>query len=213
MFTGIIEEMGRVNRIERRGYGAEITIACTTVIEDVHIGDSIAVNGTCLTVVRFNETSFTADAVQETLSRTTIGAIIPGVRVNLERAVPADGRLGGHIVQGHVDCTGVIRTVVKQQTGYLIQIEIPPEHLRYVVEKGSVALDGISLTVAALQSDTFTCAVIPHTFVATTLHTRKSGERLNVECDILGKYVERLMGLQHEKGGGLTEAMMRNMGY
>ncbi len=184
MFTGIVEELGTV----RSRTDGRFEFDATTVLEDAKIGDSIAVNGCCLTVVEFGEGWWAADAVEETLSRTNLGDLSPGDPVNFERPVRAADRLGGHIVQGHVDAVGEVVTPAPD-----LRIRIPRELARYVVEKGSITVDGCSLTVVEALDDGFTVAIIPHTTAVTTLGLRRPGDRVNLEVDLVAKYVERLL--------------------
>jgi len=193
MFTGIIEEVGRVTRVERGTGVTRLAVAGPLVATDSGIGDSIAINGTCLTVVRREGAELTFEAVPETLSRTNLGELQPGSAVNMERALAATGRLAGHIVQGHVDGVGTLQTIAPEHDSWRITVAVPPPLRRYLVEKGSVALDGISLTVASLTEEGFTVAIIPHTWQVTTLHARHPSDRVNVETDVLAKYVERLL--------------------
>jgi riboflavin synthase len=198
MFTGIVEELGTVREIEPNEGGARLEIAATTVLEDATIGASISVNGCCLTVVELTGSSWSADAVVETLARTNLGDLRAGDPVNLERPVRLADRLGGHVVQGHVDATGIVRAREPQSDdSVMIHFDAPDEILRYVVHKGSITVDGISLTVAAKFDDGFAVAAIPHTLAVTTLGARRVGERVNLEADVLAKYVESL--LQHEE--------------
>jgi riboflavin synthase len=194
MFTGIVEELGTMRTLVPNEGGARIEIEAGAVLDDATIGASISVNGCCLTVVELGDGWLAADAVIETLQRTNIGDLEPGAGVNLERPVRLSDRLGGHLVQGHVDATGTVRARTPQADGStLIRFDAPSEILRYVVHKGSITVDGVSLTVAAVHDDGFEIAVIPHTLAVTTLGTRQPGERVNLECDVLAKYVERLM--------------------
>ena len=194
MFTGIVEELGRVRRVTPNEGGARLELEASTVLDDVELGASIAVNGCCLTVVAYDDVSWSADAVIETLARTNLGDLQAGDRVNLERPVRLADRLGGHLVQGHVDATGTVRAREPQPDGStLLTIEAPPEVLRYVVHKGSITVDGVSLTVAGLEHDAFTIALIPHTLAVTTLGTCVPGTRVNLEADLVAKYVERLL--------------------
>ena len=194
MFTGIVEELGTVQTITPNSGGARIEIAATHVLDDAEIGASIAVNGCCLTVVALGEGCFAADAVTETLSRTDLGTLAPGDRVNLERPVRLQDRLGGHLVQGHVDAVGTLRLRTPEADGsQRVEFAAPEAVMRYVVEKGSITVDGISLTVAALSDDGFAVAVIPHTLAVTTLGTKQQGAAVNLEVDIVAKYVERLL--------------------
>jgi riboflavin synthase len=197
MFTGIVEELGRVRSIRGNAGGARLEIEAATVLDDATIGSSIAVNGCCLTVVELGDGHWSADAVVETLARTNLGDLAPGDPVNLERPVRLADRLGGHLVQGHVDATGLVRSRDAQADGSeLFGFDAPPEVLRYVVHKGSITVDGISLTVAGLDDESthagFSVAVIPHTLAVTTLGARAPGARVNLEVDLIAKYVERL---------------------
>ena len=193
MFTGIIEEVGTVKRIQRSGSSSFIEIQAKKVLEDVHLGDSIAVNGVCLTVTRFGGGMFRADVMNETLSRSSLGSLASGSPVNLERAMAAGGRFGGHIVSGHIDGTGTISDIRNDGIAVWYTVSAPPELLRYIVEKGSVAIDGISLTVAKVTDTSFSVSIIPHTAAKTILGTKKTGDTVNLENDIIGKYVEKLM--------------------
>ena len=201
MFTGIIEEQGFLIRLQRSGGETVLVIRADTVLRGTKVGDSIAVNGVCLTVTRINGDGFEADVMPETLRRSSLGRLNPGDPVNLERAMPADGRFGGHIVAGHVDGTGVIRGIRNEGNAVLFTISAEPEVLRYIVEKGSVAVDGISLTVVQVTSSDFTVSVIPHTRAVTSLSGKKAGDMVNLENDIIGKYVERLLQPAAEKKG------------
>ena len=194
MFTGIIEELGRVRAIDHREGGARLEITATTVVSDARVGDSIAVNGCCVTVVAHGDGWWAADAVSETLERTALGALELDDPVNLERPVRLTDRLGGHLVQGHVDAVGRLAARTPLPDGSSrITFSAPPEVLRYVVEKGSVAVDGISLTVAAVDDEHFEVAVIPHTLAVTTLGHKDAGAPVNLEADVVAKYVERLL--------------------
>lgn len=192
MFTGIIEEIGEIENIQRGSQSAVLHICCHHVLQDAKVGDSIAVNGVCLTVTTRGEKSYTADVMTETLNRSSLGDLKRGSRVNLERAMPADGRFGGHIVAGHIDGTGTIQSISKDEMAVWYKIQASPEILRYVVEKGSIAIDGISLTVAKVSEQDFSVSVIPHTRANTVLVDRGVGDRVNLETDIIGKYVEKL---------------------
>ena len=193
MFTGIVEEIGTVNGIRRGRHSAVLDIRAQTVLTDLKIGDSIAVNGVCLTVTAFDRTGFQADVMHETLNRSALRKLCSGSHVNLERAMPADGRFGGHIVAGHVDGVGTVAEVKRDDTAVWYTIEASPEILRYIVEKGSVAIDGISLTVARVASGSFSISAIPHTVRMTVLAERREGDLVNLENDVIGKYVERLL--------------------
>ena len=194
MFTGIIEELGRVRAIDRREGGARLEIAATTVVADARVGDSISVNGCCLTVVDSGDGWWAGDVVIETLERTALGSLEAGEPVNLERPLRMSDQLGGHLVQGHVDAVGHVAAKSPFADGSTrFTFSAPPDVLRYVVRKGSVAIDGISLTVASLADDTFDVAVIPHTLAVTTLGHKEQGAAVNLEADLIAKYVERLL--------------------
>ena len=212
MFTGIIEELGTINSISKNPASAVLTINASTVLEDVHTGDSIAVNGVCLTVTSFTDASFTADVMHETLNRSSLGALRPGSKVNLERAMSADGRFGGHIVSGHIDGTGRITDIKKDDNAVWYTISAPPDILRYIVEKGSIAIDGISLTIAYVDSRCFKVSIIPHTSANTTLALRKPGDTVNLENDCIGKYVEKLLQ-PYQKTGNITREFLLQNGF
>ncbi len=194
MFTGIIEELGSVRSIEERGENARIVISARVVTDGTHHGDSIAVNGVCLTALDIHPDSFAADVSRETLQRSTLGSLKPGVPVNLERAVTPATRLGGHIVQGHVDGRGQFAGVEDHGESWTIRIAYPQELGRYLVFKGSVAVEGISLTIAGLTGEYFEIAIIPKTWEVTNLSQLKPGDHVNLEVDVIAKYVERLLG-------------------
>lgn len=193
MFTGIIEEIGTVRRIERGAAGARLTIGAKTVLEGTKLGDSIATNGVCLTVVSMTADSFSADVMAESLRRSSLGALQSGSPVNLERAMPANGRFGGHIVSGHIDGTGTVSSQKREDNAVWVTVRTPASLLRYIVEKGSIAIDGVSLTVAAVDETSFAVSIIPHTGAQTILLDKKTGETVNLECDVIGKYVEKLL--------------------
>lgn len=196
MFTGIIEELGSVRGIEERGENARIVIDAKIVTEGTSHGDSIAVNGVCLTALDIHGDSFAADVSRETLLRSTLGSLKPGARVNLERAVTPQTRLGGHMVQGHVDARGQFVSVESHGESWTLRIAYPPEIARYLVFKGSVAVEGISLTIANLTEDYFEIAIIPKTWEVTNLSHLKPGDSVNLEVDVIGKYVERLLAFR-----------------
>lgn len=198
MFTGIIEEMGEIVSIQKASVSAVLSIQASKVLEGTQIGDSIAVNGICLTVTTIRGQVFTADVMAETLRRSSLGKLTKGSKVNLERAMAADGRFGGHIVSGHIDGTGVIASMKREENAVWVEITTPYELLRYIVEKGSIAIDGISLTVAALTDSSFSVSLIPHTGQETTLLSKKPGDLVNLENDIVGKYVERFLTMPSE---------------
>lgn len=193
MFTGIVEEVGEITGLRQTATSAVLGVRASTVLGGTKLGDSIAVNGVCLTVVRLTGDGFEGDVMPETLRRTNLGALRPKSRVNLERAMAADGRFGGHIVAGHVDGTGTITDLSPEGNAVWVTISAAPEILRYIVEKGSITIDGISLTVAYVDDTCFRVSIIPHTGQETTLLTRKPGYVVNLECDIIGKYIEKLM--------------------
>jgi riboflavin synthase len=191
MFTGIVETVGRVLSVERDGELVRILIEAPQIAEGVRVGDSVAVNGTCLTITRSNARSLAFDAVRETIERTALGALAEGSCVNLERAMRADARFDGHIVQGHVDATGRVRSVERQGADVRLAVETSETFAAELVPKGSVTIDGVSLTVVNVGEDGFDVALIPHTLAVTTLGERKPGDPVNLEADILGKYVKR----------------------
>ena len=193
MFTGIIEEVGEITGLRQTGTSTVLGVRAKTVLGGTKIGDSIAVNGVCLTVVRLTGDGFDGDVMPETLRRTNLGKLKPKSRVNLERAMAADGRFGGHIVAGHVDGTGTITELKPEGNAVWVTVSAAPELLRYIVEKGSITIDGISLTVAYVDESCFKVSIIPHTGEETTLLTRTAGYEVNLETDIVGKYVEKLM--------------------
>lgn len=209
MFTGLIEEIGTVRRIERGAKGARLTIAADTVLENTKIGDSIATNGVCLTVVALTDDSFSADVMAESLRRSALGSLQSGSPVNLERAMPADGRFGGHIVSGHIDGTGSVLSQRREDNAVWVTIKTPAPLLRYIVEKGSIAIDGVSLTVAAVTDTDFSVSIIPHTGAQTILLGKKPGDPVNLECDVIGKYVEKLTA-PHKTGGISTNFLAEN---
>lgn len=217
MFTGIVEEVGTLKAIRKGAHSAVLEIQAKVVLEDIHLGDSIAVNGVCLTATSFSPSGFTADVMHETLNRSALSALRPGSRVNLERAMAANGRFGGHIVAGHVDGVGTVRRIEKDDNAIWYTIAAGPEILRYVVEKGSITIDGISLTVARVDSDSFAISAIPHTVSVTVLADRKPGDTVNLETDIIGKYVEKLLQTpppaEEEKKSGITREFLTRYGF
>ncbi len=193
MFTGIIEEIGKVNRISKGSESAVIEINASKIMDDVKLGDSIAVNGVCLTCTKLVSNGFTADIMAETLRRSSLGELKAGSHVNLERAMKADGRFGGHIVSGHIDGTGIISEIRSEDNAVWYSIKASESLLRYIVLKGSIAIDGISLTVAYVDNECFRVSIIPHTLKETVLSERKKGDIVNLENDIISKYVEKLL--------------------
>ena len=193
MFTGIVEEIGTIRSIRRGAHSSALTIGADVVLGDLKVGDSVAVNGVCLTATALLDGAFTADVMHETLDRSSLGALSPGSHVNLERAMAADGRFGGHIVSGHIDGTGTIAERRRDDNAVWYTVSASPALLRYIVEKGSITIDGISLTVARVETDRFSISAIPHTVAVTILSEKRPGDTVNLETDIIGKYVERLL--------------------
>ena len=206
MFTGIVEELGALVGIQRGAGSARITLSAAKILEDAHIGDSISVNGVCLTVTDLSNKAFTADVMPETLSKTNLGALKAGEPVNLERALSFGGRLGGHLVSGHIDGVGLLTGLEKQDIATLITIRAPEEVMRYIINKGSIAIDGTSLTVVDFNSDSFRVSLIPHTAKYTVLGRKKVGATVNLEGDLIGKYVERLLSGPARGADGAKES-------
>lgn len=194
MFTGLVEEIGKVESIIKSEKSASITIKGDKVLKDVILGDSIATNGVCLTVTSFGGKKFTVDVMAETMRKSNLKNLSPGDEVNLERALRVGDRLGGHIVSGHIDGTGIIKGYEKEDNAIWITISASSDILKYIVQKGSIAIDGVSLTVAYIDESVFKVSIIPHTKEMTTLLRKKVGDEVNLECDMLGKYIEKLLG-------------------
>lgn len=194
MFTGLVEEVGVIRQISRSGMAMELTVQCRKVLEGTQLGDSIAVNGVCLTVTRLGSDFFAADVMPETMKRTNLGHLQPSSPVNLERALAAGQRMGGHFVQGHVDGVGTIIERRPFENAVLFGFRVPPELTHYMVEKGSIAVNGISLTLVEVGSDFFTVSVIPHTLRETQLQSARVGDMVNIECDMIGKYIAKWVG-------------------
>ena len=214
MFTGIVEEVGTVKKIVHGQHSAVLTIHAETVLGHTRIGDSIAVNGVCLTVTRLLPDGFSADVMHETLNRSALAQLAANSAVNLERAMPADGRFGGHIVAGHVDGVGRVTAIRRDDTAVWYTVQASPAILRYVVEKGSITIDGISLTVAAVDNTGFSVSAIPHTVSQTNLRQRRRGDPVNLETDIIGKYVEKLLRPgQEEAHSPITKEMLSHYGF
>ena len=214
MFTGIIEELGRIRSVEKRGDGARLVVSASTVLEGTSEGDSIAVNGVCLTALDVRADSFSADGSAETLQRSTLGRLRTGSPVNLERAVTPSTRLGGHMVQGHVDARGRFVHAIAHDGSWTVRIAYPPEIARYLVFKGSVAVEGISLTIAGLADDWFEIAVIPKTWEVTNLSSLQPNDEVNLEADIIAKYVERILSVSaNSKPSTLTKEKLKELGY
>jgi len=211
MFTGLIEEVGTVLIAEKRSGGLILTVKASEVIKNAATGDSISINGACQTVTSFNTSSFCVTAVEETLKRTTLGELRSGDKVNLETSLTLNKKLGGHLVQGHVDCTGKISEIRDQGTGIIVKIEFPDTYSKYLIHVGSVTIEGISLTVADFTSGSFKVSIIPHTWENTNLKYKKTGSRVNLEFDVLGKYVESI--LKQKGQGGITKEWLNEMGF
>lgn len=218
MFTGLVEETGQIRSVRRAGRSLHLTVGARTVLEGMRQGDSIAVNGVCLTVVRFDPGSFTADVMPETYEKTSLGSLTPGSAVNLERTMAVGDRFGGHIVQGHVDGIGRITALEQDEIAWLVTVAAPAELLRFMVPKGSVAIDGISLTVVDVTDQHFRVSLIPHTWAVTSMKERRPGDPVNLEVDILAKYVERMLTARFAetpgaKARGVTEAFLKEHGF
>ena len=216
MFTGIVEEVGTMQGVRMGSQSGEIHLQASKVLEGTQLGDSIAVNGVCLTVTRMTGDGFTADVMPETLRRTNLGRLNSDSRVNLERAMAAGGRFGGHIVSGHIDGVGTIRSMRREENAVWVTIAAPTPILRLIVEKGSIAIDGVSLTVAEVTSETFSVSIIPHTGAQTILLSKRPGEQVNLENDVVGKYVQRLLEpyqTETPKSGGITEEFLMQYGF
>lgn len=212
MFTGIIEEIGKIQGIQKGASWAILSVQALEIMQDIHLGDSIAVNGVCLTVTSISPNGFTADVMHETLNRSSFGKLRVGNPVNLERAMPASGRFGGHIVSGHIDGTGTVSDILKDANAVWYTIKTSLPILRYIIEKGSIAIDGISLTVARVYKDSFSVSIIPHTTSLTTLSIRRIGDLVNLENDSIGKYVERLMGKEFQNNN-ITAGFLGKHGF
>ncbi len=210
MFTGIIEEIGKIKAIRRGSKSVELEIEAAKVLEDTRIGDSIATNGVCLTVTKLGSNCFSADVMPETMLRSSLGVLKPGDRVNLERAVCLNSRLGGHLVAGHVDGMGTISDKKRDDNAIWLTVSASPDILRYIIEKGSVAIDGVSLTVAYVDGSVFKVSVIPHTQEETTLTSKNVGAVVNLENDMIAKYVEKLLGVCKPERGLSLEFLQAN---
>lgn len=217
MFTGIIEEVGTIASVRSGSVSSRLTISGSRIFDDLHLGDSVAVNGVCLTAAAIGNGTFDADVMAETLRRSNLGSLRPGSRVNLERAMLAGGRFGGHIVSGHIDGTGSIAEMRREENAVWVTVKAPSSIIRLIVEKGSIAIDGISLTVAELGQDYFKVSIIPHTGEETILLSKKPGDAVNLENDVIGKYVERLMDFgkteEPAPGGGVSLEMLMANGF
>lgn len=215
MFTGIVEELGTVRSVRRGAHSSVLSISAKEVLSDLKVGDSVAVNGVCLTATTVDSGGFTADVMHETLNRSSLGALTAGSHVNLERAMAANGRFGGHIVSGHIDGTGTITALKQDDNALWYTVSAPPALLRYIVEKGSVAIDGVSLTVAAVGESWFSISAIPHTVAVTLLGEKGVGDVVNLENDVIGKYVEKLLRPQTQEAAksSLTLEFLAEHGF
>ena len=217
MFTGLIEEVGTIRNIKRGTKSCVLTVGCKEILKGTKVGDSIATNGVCLTVTELGSDYYTVDVMPETLDRSSLGQLQTGSRVNTERAMASDGRFGGHIVSGHIDGMGTVEAIEEDDNAVWYTIAAGPELLRYIVEKGSIAIDGISLTVAYVDDHCFKVSIIPHTRQETNLVDKRIGSIVNLECDVIGKYVEKLMQPKETqaqpKQSRITEEFLREYGF
>ncbi|MFA5805696.1 MAG: riboflavin synthase [Melioribacteraceae bacterium] len=213
MFTGIIEETGKILLAENIAGGKRLKISAARIFDDLNVDDSVSVNGVCLTVTRLDGNSFWCDAVGETLNKTTLANVKQNDEVNLERALCLTDRLGGHLVQGHINGIGVITRLTKLGENFSLEIEIPIELVKYVVDEGSITIDGISLTVAKIIDRKIKISIIPHTWSKTNLKQRKMGDRVNIETDIFAKYVEKILQSSKNEGNKFTDNWFKNLGY
>jgi len=215
MFTGIVEEIGTIQGIRSGANSSTLTIKGDVIFDDMKLGDSIAVNGVCLTVASFSKNTFDADVMHETLKRSSTGELKSGSSVNLERAMPANGRFGGHIVTGHIDGTGTISNIKRDDNAIIYTVKTTSNVMKYIVEKGSIAIDGISLTIVSITADSFSVSIIPHTAKSTILSEKKVGDTVNLENDVIGKYVEKLMSFEQESKpqSKITQEFLTKFGY
>ncbi len=213
MFTGIIEEVGTLEKIDRITDGFRIKVNASLITDDLRVNDSVAVSGVCLTVIKKEQNGFWVEAVGTTLEKTTMKMIKQNSCVNLERAVRLSDRLGGHLVQGHVNGIGIIKKIQKIAENYFVEIQIPGELEKYVIPEGSIAVDGISLTIAKLSNNIIGLSIIPHTWTHTNLQHKKVSDEVNIETDVIAKYVEKLLGTKNSEKNFLTDALLKEMGY
>lgn len=201
MFTGIIEEVGRLISRRKRGNGLIYKIKADIIVDDVKVGDSININGTCQTVTGFDRDSFEVEAIGETLSRTNLGQLQVEDRINLERSLTPSSRLGGHLVSGHIDCVGVIAGIIRREEQVDVTVNYPEEYSHYLIKKGSIAMEGISLTVVDCQTESYQVSLIPHTWESTNMVFKKIGDKINLEFDLIAKYIEKMINSRDSKGG------------
>ncbi len=216
MFTGIVEEMGKIVRVEKGAKSSRLTVSGDKIFSDLKLGDSVATNGVCLTVTSFSKGIFTANVMNETLKRSNLGELRQGSMVNLERAMIANGRFGGHIVSGHIDGTGVITKIEQDDIAVWYTIRADRKIMKYIIEKGSVAIDGISLTIAKVTDNDFAVSLIPHTAKETVLGYKKTGDTVNLENDVVGKYIEHFLSFKEEpetKSSGITKEFLLKAGF
>lgn len=213
MFTGIVEELGTIANMQQTGEAMKLTISAQTILADVNLGDSIAVNGICLTVTSFSPHSFTVDVMPETMRTTSLQSLSRGWTVNLERAMSANGRFGGHFVTGHIDGIGTIIDKKRSYNAVYYKIQLPNELLRYCLQKGSVAIDGTSLTIFGIDESSITISLIPHTLSQSVIGTKTAGDIVNIECDMIGKYIERFITQPTSKKSSITENFLQDNGF
>jgi len=213
MFSGIIEEIGKIKQIEKMQGGLRLVISAKLITDDLKLGDSVSVDGVCLTVNSFNSNSFTADAVGETLKKSTISDIRKETFINLERAIKYNQRIGGHLVQGHVNSVAKILQIKKLGENYSLEIELPENIIKYVIKEGSIAIDGISLTIAEVINNRIIISVIPHTWQHTTLQYKNKEDLVNIEVDFIAKYIENFMKINSNKNININEDTLRSLGY
>ncbi|MDP4145995.1 MAG: riboflavin synthase [Bacillota bacterium] len=213
MFTGLVEEIGQIKGMHKASNSMRLTISASNILKSVKLGDSIAVNGVCLTVTSFSSSEFTVDVMPETIRMSSLKELGVGSKVNLERAMALGDRFGGHIVSGHIDGTGTIEKIQEEEIAIWFTIKLPKELSRYIIHKGSIAVDGISLTCAEVGEDYFKVSIIPHTKDKTILSSKKAGDTVNLECDVIGKYVEKLFRKEEKKSNSLTENFLKENGF
>ncbi|MCF8233109.1 MAG: riboflavin synthase [Bacteroidales bacterium] len=213
MFTGIIEDIGRVETVKSGVNSAELRISSKVIPQDLKTGDSVSINGVCLTVTAYDVSGFTVEAVPETMTRSNLGNLHAGTPVNLERALRVGDRMGGHMMSGHVDSKGIIQSIDKEENAVWYTVSLANDFIRYLIPKGSVGIDGISLTVVDVSEDSFTVSVIPHTLQETTLAYRSKGEEVNIECDMTAKYIERFLAFREKPRKDITMDYLKENGY